>query len=270
MSHVKSQGMSQSLYVEQVGNKEKPALVLIHGWGIHSGIWKELLPYLTDDFSVWLVDLPGMGRSQPLIMEYDVERISELIVNELPEQFILLGWSLGATIAFQIAADYTDRVMALVNVCGNPCFVARDNWPCAMTQKSFDMFYRRLADNWKDTLNRFVALEAQGSSDVKQAVREIKAMMFVHGEPEAMALQGGLSLLRDVDLRDELAALSIPVLHLLAERDLLVPQGLSVELSSLAEHHQVDVLRDSNHVPFLKAPAEFSSKIKLFAAASYL
>ncbi|MDX2457915.1 MAG: alpha/beta fold hydrolase, partial [Gammaproteobacteria bacterium] len=50
-----------SLYTETAG--KGPDLVLIHGWGLHSGIWDGFALLLETSFRVTRVDLPGHGRS---------------------------------------------------------------------------------------------------------------------------------------------------------------------------------------------------------------
>ena len=39
----------------------KPALVLVHGWGMHGGIWVDLAARLVSAFDVSAPDLPGHG-----------------------------------------------------------------------------------------------------------------------------------------------------------------------------------------------------------------
>ncbi len=36
---------------------------MVHGWGLHSGIWDDFVPLLEASFRVTCVDLPGHGRS---------------------------------------------------------------------------------------------------------------------------------------------------------------------------------------------------------------
>ncbi|MGB5339321.1 MAG: alpha/beta fold hydrolase, partial [Gammaproteobacteria bacterium] len=40
-----------------------PDLLLVHGWGLHSGIWDGLAPLLEPHYRVTRMDLPGHGRS---------------------------------------------------------------------------------------------------------------------------------------------------------------------------------------------------------------
>ena len=50
-----------NLHVESSGRGE--SLVLLHGWGMHGGVWSDVAEKLAADFRVHSVDLPGYGRS---------------------------------------------------------------------------------------------------------------------------------------------------------------------------------------------------------------
>src|SRR5213078_1405478 len=56
---------AMSVHVESVGVGR--SLVLLHGWGMHSGLWFPLLPRLSNRYRMHLVDLPGHGYSEALI-----------------------------------------------------------------------------------------------------------------------------------------------------------------------------------------------------------
>ncbi|HRA24442.1 MAG TPA: alpha/beta fold hydrolase, partial [Usitatibacteraceae bacterium] len=50
-----------ALHVELAG--QGPDLVLLHGWGLHGGVWQGLARELAPAFRLHLVDLPGHGHS---------------------------------------------------------------------------------------------------------------------------------------------------------------------------------------------------------------
>jgi pimeloyl-ACP methyl ester carboxylesterase len=50
-----------SLHVEMRGTGAP--LLLIHGWGMHGGMWSAVAENLAQDFRVMAVDLPGHGFS---------------------------------------------------------------------------------------------------------------------------------------------------------------------------------------------------------------
>jgi pimeloyl-[acyl-carrier protein] methyl ester esterase len=108
------------IHLETFG-KGKP-IVLVHGWAMHTGIWREFAKQLALNYRVICVDLPGHGRSEA-IDPFTLERISDELVNAVPERNCCwLGWSLGATIVLDIAARYPERVSSLILLAGNPSF----------------------------------------------------------------------------------------------------------------------------------------------------
>ncbi len=42
-------------------------LVLLHGWGLNSGVWHCIIDRLAPHFRLHLVDLPGYGRSKIMV-----------------------------------------------------------------------------------------------------------------------------------------------------------------------------------------------------------
>ncbi|MEL6751183.1 MAG: alpha/beta hydrolase [Pseudomonadota bacterium] len=97
-----------------------PSLLLLHGVGLRAEAWRPLLPLLTDRFSVTAVDMPGHGASALL-----ADETSGLgaYVNALEDVFELLdgpvtlvGHSMGAMIAIELASRHRDDVSALVAV----------------------------------------------------------------------------------------------------------------------------------------------------------
>lgn len=51
-----------SLHIEKIG--QGVPLVMIHGWGMHSGMWMQARDLLSKYFELHMLDLPGMGHSQ--------------------------------------------------------------------------------------------------------------------------------------------------------------------------------------------------------------
>lgn len=51
-----------SLHVDRYAGSGSP-LIFIHGWGMHGGMWGDVLVRLADQFRVSAVDLPGHGYS---------------------------------------------------------------------------------------------------------------------------------------------------------------------------------------------------------------
>ncbi|MHB8535916.1 MAG: alpha/beta fold hydrolase, partial [Sulfuricaulis sp.] len=51
-----------TIFYERSGHG--PDVVLVHGWGLHGGVWADIARGLSKDFRVTVPDLPGHGRSR--------------------------------------------------------------------------------------------------------------------------------------------------------------------------------------------------------------
>jgi pimeloyl-ACP methyl ester carboxylesterase len=98
--------------------------LLVHGGGRNAGDWRRQLVGLGAGHSAVALDLPAHGRScgidaLPTIEEYAdvVERFGGAVLRRRP---VLVGWSMGFSIALTLAARHPDRWAGLVLVAGLP------------------------------------------------------------------------------------------------------------------------------------------------------
>ncbi|MDP3334935.1 MAG: alpha/beta fold hydrolase [Methylococcaceae bacterium] len=97
-------------------------IVLVHGWAMHTGIWRNFAKQLAQNYRVTCIDLPGHGQSEAL-QPFNLEQISELLANNVDiESACWLGWSLGATVVLDFARRFPERCSALILMTGNPHF----------------------------------------------------------------------------------------------------------------------------------------------------
>ncbi|HEY6483287.1 MAG TPA: alpha/beta hydrolase [Steroidobacteraceae bacterium] len=98
----------------------EPAIVLIHGWATDSNYWSAQLAPLKIRYSVVTVDLAGHGASTRNRNDWSMERYGEdvaTVVQQIPErQVILVGHSMGATVALEAASQLGDRVIGIIAV----------------------------------------------------------------------------------------------------------------------------------------------------------
>jgi pimeloyl-ACP methyl ester carboxylesterase len=104
------------MHIKKIGQGKD--LVLIHGWGMHSGIWEPIIEKFSNQYTLHLVDIPGMGKSDS-IDPYDLNHLVEAISQKLPSSFDILGWSLGGLIALKMSLIYPQKIDRMVLVGGN-------------------------------------------------------------------------------------------------------------------------------------------------------
>ncbi len=240
-------------------------LVLIHGWGMHGGIWDNVVPQLAQRFRVHCVDLPGYGASAPL-PNYDLDGLVQALSAQFDEPLIACGWSLGGQVALHWAQLHPAQVKKIVLVASTPCFAERDDWLFGMAQATLQQFAAELERDDAATLRRFLALQVHGSENERELLLMLRECLFSRGEPDLAALRGGLEILRNADLRAELPAIRQPALVIAGEHDKLTPPEASSYLAQALPNACVKEIAGAAHTPFLSHPQIFLQHINEFMA----
>lgn len=236
------------LYVETVGHG--PDLVLLHGWGLHGGIWDGVRDALAPQFRLHIVDLPGYGQS-PHCDPYTLAALANEVAQVMPRRAHVCGWSLGGQVAMRLALDFPQQVNKLVLLSTTPCFRRREDWPQAMDDTTMQEFACRLEQDYVGTLQRFLALQARSGDDARAVIAALRTQLFARGEPSLLSLRSGLALLHDLDLREEVAGISHATLLLHGARDTLTPLGSGEWLARRLPNSQMNIVRGGAHAPFL-------------------
>ena len=249
-------------YIETIGSG--PDLVLIHGWGLHGGIWDTIRENLSQYFKLHIIDLPGFGRSPIPNKPYTIESLAEQIIPWVPENSFWLGWSLGGLLTTHVALNYPDKINKLVTVASNPCFIINDSWSTAMKPEVMHNFSQILEEDYEGTVIRFLSIQTLGSDSQKEDIKKLKDTVFIHGQPAPKALREGLNILSQNDYRSYLKDITIPHLRIYGKMDALVPFSAADAVQSLSPNSEHIIMEKASHAPFLSHPNEFISHIKNF------
>lgn len=250
-----------SLHVESLGSGAP--LLLIHGWGMHSGLWGQVAGKLALSHRVHLADLPGHGGSTACT-PYELDALVQQLSAHFSEPLTVVGWSLGGQVALRWAQLHPAQVQKLILVATTPCFVQQDGWDCAMPASTLQEFAASLLQNHALTLKRFLALQLRGSENERELLLDLRARLFARGEPEMEALKGGLDILRDTDMRDQLEQISQPTLLIAGGRDTLTPKAASQAMAQSLPNARLAVVEGAAHAPFLSHPQIFMQHLKSF------
>jgi len=286
-----------NLHVESHGSGTQ--LVMIHGWGMHGGLWGSVVPQLAKNFRVHCLDLPGHGYSVlPLgandtraeeagernehnisqsiqlrsptntgLQERGGEQL-DIFVNELSARFTgplnLCGWSIGGLIAMRWAQLAPQQVQRLVVVASTPCFAERKDWLFGVPAATLRQFSVDLEQDPVAMLRRFLTLLVSGGTNERELLADLRSRLFSHGQPDIQALRDGLAILRDVDFRAELPGIIQPALLIAGECDKLTPPQSSMFMAQALPNARVVKIAGAAHVPFLSQPDLFVELITDF------
>ena len=164
------------------------------------------------------------------------------ICKDLPENAILVGWSLGGALA-EAAAHCQPAPAALITLATAPKFCRAPQWPYGMPQTRFNSFISSYKSTPQKTKVRFLALCAQGTDTPKGIIRYLAHQQL---EPNS-AMENQLSWLDQYDFTTMPKA-SCLCLHLFAEYDALVAPPHS--------HGQgrSELIFDTCHALFIQSP----------------
>ncbi|MGL4933117.1 MAG: pimeloyl-ACP methyl ester esterase BioH [Aeromonas sp.] len=251
-----------SISVERFG--QGPDLVLLHGWGMNGAVWHGIAQPLAARYRVHLVDLPGFGNS-PLAdeVDYSLPWLAEQVAAILPDKCHLLGWSLGGLVASQLALTHPERLRALITVASSPCFMARDEWP-GIAPKVLTGFNQMLAGDFHQTIERFLAIQAMGSEHARDDIRQLRHWLAERPAPQFAALDAGLRLLAESDLREPLRGVALPWLRIYGRLDSLVPNAVIPLLDAHYPASQRVTLSKASHAPFISHPEQFIDIVSAF------
>ncbi len=92
-----------------------PPLVLQHGWPQSWYAWRPIMPALAERYTVYALDLPGLGDSEGAPPSYDKATLARYIHGLISDRLglhsiRLVAHDLGAGVGFQYAAQYRNEV----------------------------------------------------------------------------------------------------------------------------------------------------------------
>ncbi|ASL25363.1 alpha/beta fold hydrolase [Azotobacter chroococcum] len=230
-------------------------LILLPGWGLGPAALQPLIGALREqgvDAELAGLPAPGAGDPESWLAELD---------PRLPDDVWLGGWSLGGMLATALAARRGARCRGLLTLASNACFVAREDWPQAMTRDTFAAFRDGCAQDAAAILKRFALLCSQGCGEARALSRQLN--QGVPAEETAQRL-AGLAVLAALDNRAALAAFAGPQLHLLAEADALVPAAAAEPLQTLLPRGAVERIAGSGHAFVLERPQALAARLAAF------
>jgi pimeloyl-[acyl-carrier protein] methyl ester esterase len=249
------------LHAETAGRG--PDLVLLHGWGLHSGIWTPLLPALSRRYCVTSVDLPGHGHSTCPPDGFGLDDAATAIAAVVPRHAAWLGWSLGGQLAMS-AALAGHAISRLVLVATTPRFIAASDWPCALAAETLAGFAASLRVDHRQAVRNFLALQLRGDRRAATLLPALRETLLERGDPAPAGLRAGLEILAATDLRERLAALRQPALVIAGERDRLTPAAAGRRLAAALPDGSFIELPGAAHAPFLTHPEAFVAAVAGF------
>ena len=226
-------------------------LCFLHGWGVDKRIWVNFVEGFMPEWNVKTPALPGYDGATAHVT--GMEAVARALMSEIPDDSILVGWSLGGMIGIRIAA--MKPIRKLILLAGTPCFVKKVDWPCGMEVEIIERLRQRMQDAPERALQEFALLSSKGDGR-SRATYQVLAELLKENNAHTSALINGLDMLLHTDLRGEFSRLKCRVGVILAANDQLLPVAAGAAMRSLRSSLELEVIEESGHVPFISRPEQ--------------
>ena len=247
------------------------ALVFIHGWGLNSAIWQPLKEKLLPHYQIITIDLPGFGANRNVqLHDYSLANVSQLIANSINQPAVYVGWSLGGLVASYIALHHSNKVKGLITVASSPYFIEEKVqgevlW-YGIKKPVLQGFYQQLEENIEKTLTGFLKIQAMGSPNIRQDIKQLQSLVLQYPTPTKQTLAKSLCLLETTDLRQQLKNIQQPFLRLYGRLDSLVPKKSIALIDQLAPQSEHYIFEHASHAPFISHPEIFQTQLTQWLA----
>ena len=243
--------------------------LLAHGYGCDGGVWRHIVPALSETYRTVTFDYVGCGAS---VVAYDPAKYQSLdgyaddvleICRALGQDpVIFVGHSVSAMIGALAAEREPARFLALVMVAPSPRYLNDKDYAGGFTRQDIESLLG-LLDADREGWAAAMAPTIMGNPDRPELADELEEN-FCRMDP-AVARQFA-RVTFTADNRADLARISVRTLVLQCSDDALAP----LEVGSYVYRNLPDgrfvQLAASGHCPHLSAPEEMVSAIQAFLA----
>lgn len=224
-------------------SKPELPVVLLGGTLCDARLWQRVVPQLS---GVHVIVPDGFGA-------HSADEMAALLLNELPERFLLCGFSLGAIVALHMMAQAPLRLAGLALISVNPLADAPEN---ASVRRSALAKARRFGLDGviEDLWPRYVDQDRLNDFALKQLVVD----MAVACGPTVFAQQIDIAIQRR-DVRESLRTLAVPLTLIGGQSDPICTPEHHALLAQASEQASWHSLPGCGHFVPLEAPEQTAS-----------
>ena len=246
-----------NLYYEVHG--QGPSLVFAHGVGGNHASWYQQVPYFSRGYQVVTFDHRGFGNSRDIEngpgRSAFVEDLRTLLDQLEIKRATLVAQSLGGWTCLGLALDYPERVSALVmaDTLGGITTPGRLHDRLAEIRAATDslpQLDRVLSPGFRERNPDRAALYSQIASFNASTRQNLAGRFTVEATPE------------------RLASLTVPVLFVAGQEDVLVPPDVVKMASKLVPGCAVVEVSEAGHSVYFEQPEVFNHEVLRFLRAA--
>jgi len=254
-------GVKLAYYVYGEG---KPTLVFVVVWIACGSSWQPQVIYFSENFKMVTIDMRGAGESDKPTDNYTLDLyVDDLnsIIEELQEKnFVLVGESMGASVAIKYVTKYPGKVSKLVLIGGNPKYIASDDFLHGISLEGAHAFLTLFQESYSRGTRAFTELIFP-----EPGTEYLKELRFKESQKTTKEIAiNSLSNFFKEDLRPLLGKINIPTLILHGENDVAAPMEAGKYMHEEIPGSKMYIFKGKGHWPSITAADKFNKILEEF------
>lgn len=252
----------------------QPPIVLLHCYGCSMRWWDGMAPILARRHRVVRIDLLGFGGSEKPKSGYSIEDQAATVaaaLNQLGvEGAVVVGHSMGFSVATALAAEHSELVDRLVNIDEGPSkddcslpLLAKLEYAPVLGEAVWRLAPNFLVkDGYSDAFAPDYELES-GFENPDQVIDDYDAMTFTSFDDAESA---NADYREQISLADRLRSLPVPLLSIFGSEDQICDPDDSQAAYETVPGARVAEVEGAGHSPNVENPRETAALIEEFAS----
>ncbi|HWD38595.1 MAG TPA: alpha/beta hydrolase [Fimbriimonas sp.] len=251
-------------------------MILIPGLACGGDVWNSTVDHYKDHFTCYVLTLPGFAGQPPIeapVLPQVRDQIVAYIHDHHLKKPVIVGHSLGATLALWVAATSPDSVGKVVAVDGAPWLPALQfpNASLEIATKQADALRKTMASEGHE---RFVAGMRQSLQSMITSPNDVDWMLQSCESSDPKTVGEAMYELYSTDLRPEMKKIRAPVLMLAEGAYFTTPaireaatKSYEAQIHDIPQH-TLKMSKAARHFIMLDDPSFFFAEIDAFLSAS--
>lgn len=252
----------------KISGQGSPTLVFVHGYGCDQTMWRFVAPEFQPAHRIITYDLIGMGQSDHSAYDFrryqslgaHAEDLGEILKETNTDDAVLVGHSVGATIACLASQQFGRRIKALALVAPSPCFVNLPDYQGGFERENLNGLIDVMEQNflgWTDQVTPIISGQPEDGSVTTELTQS-----FCRTDPAIAKHFGKVTFL--ADHREEMAQVTLPSLVLQCSDDALAPTNVGEWLAEHMANGDLRVIEATGHCPHLTEPKQTVRELRRF------
>lgn len=241
-------------------------LVFVHGYGCDQSMWRYVAPHFEQTNRVVLYDLTGMGHSNLDAYDFSEYRTLNRHADDLVALLealdvtgaVVIGHSVGATIASLASLRCPERISALALVAPSPCYLNDASYIGGFDRETLEGLVTLMDENFLGWTSQVMPTIVGDGQDSETAVELTQS--FCRTDPAIAKHFGRLVFL--ADHREDMKQVETAAVIIQCSHDALAPVDVGAWLAENMKHGTLKIIQASGHCPHMTEPEATTAAIR--------